>query len=140
MLPLLLGLAFAEPQPNVTEARVKVDSTTDAIHDALKQRGYLRMVRLGPRTHYVPLTLWKPRVMVHREGFARIRGTPIYPLSPVPTGTGAEVTFITQNPATIRNQEADVGDVLLPLLADLQQANYRLYQAYERLDATSSSP
>jgi len=125
MLTLFLGLALA--QSSVEDLRVH--SVTDAIDHALKERGYLKLAHLGQRTHYVPLKIWKPRVMIHDEGFARIRGTTIYPMAIVPIAGGAQVRFVTQNPATVRNQEADVAKVLMPLLSELQEANHLRHEA-----------
>lgn len=127
MLPFFLGLALA--QSSVEELRVH--SVTDAIDHALKERGYIKLAHIGQRTHYVPLKIWKPRVMVHDEGFARIRGTTVYPIAVEPFLGGAKATFVTQNPATVQNQESDVARALMPLLSELQEANHLRHEAYE---------
>lgn len=133
MLTLFLGLALA--QSSVEELRVH--SVTDAIDHALKERGYLKLAHIGQRTHYVPLKIWKPRVMVHDEGFARIRGKTVVPMAIDPTFRGVKVFFLTQSRAMARNQEADVAKVLMPLLSELQEANHLRHEAYKAQGAAA---
>jgi hypothetical protein len=58
----------------LSEARAEVDR-------ALRDRGYLRLVRLGGRAYWLdPNQPWKPWVMVHREGFARVHGVRALPV------------------------------------------------------------
>lgn len=81
---LCLAVAVAQtadvPEEVIVTAPRRLSEAIGATHRALRARGYVRVLRLGQRSIYLHPQLWRPRVMVHDQGFARIsRGPPVLP-------------------------------------------------------------
>lgn len=139
----------------VAERRLAV--ARDGIHRTLKERGHVRIWRLGQRSWYLNSKLWKPGVVVHDQGFVRMRGRPALPLfvpaSPTPGDTVTQIydpygsrelidegmhtpppqTFLLQHRSRIRNQKARLAADLEPWLAQLRDAHWGMARAQRQL-------
>lgn len=144
---LLSAVAFAQapqaPPPAlevVVVAERRLSETREGLARSLKDDGYLRVLSLGDRAWYWNRQLWKPGVMVHDEGFARIRGHAFVPLPMVtvretPAGTRVyEATALTQGHRKVQAQRAAVASELEPWLRELRDGHWELARARRRVE------
>lgn len=139
------SLALAQvPEPATLEVVVvaerRLSETKEGLHRSLKDQGYVRLWSLGERSWYLNRQLWKPGVMVHEQGFARVRGHPVIPL-PIPSiyqtpdGTTVyEMTAITQGRRKVQSQRDAVIGRLEPYLRDLRDGQWALAQGQRRIE------
>jgi hypothetical protein len=115
------------------------------VAEMLRDRGYGVVLRSGSRTYWVNARIWKPWVMVHEEGFARVHGVHLYPVGLQPavaaaSDGGVEVTggfafsFATQSPRQVRSQREAVAEWLEPALADVRDATWALAQRTRQVE------
>ena len=128
----LARAAAVDPTP-VLEIRVVEERTLaearEGIDVQLKGKGYLRIWRIGDRTWYLNPKLWKPGVVVHDEGFARVRGRRFYPMGVFPTERGQEVYAVVQTRRQVQQQKARLVADLEPYLRQIRDATWQLARA-----------
>lgn len=135
-----------EPMIEVIVAEQRLSTAKEHVVRVMKGEGYFRFVHLGRRSYWLNPKVWKPWVMVHDEGFARIRGVAALPLPilaapPPPTSAtlpdsppvrGGTATLLTQSPRARRAQKERMAEQVEPALAEIREALWDLARA-ERL-------
>lgn len=139
----MLAAGAAEPAsvPVAEEVLVegqRLSEIEQALRDRLKDLGYGRVITLGHRSWFVNHKVWKPFLMVHDEGFARIRTVPALPLGwgpPIEPPTaypglanGADLLdhesdrpqahLLTTSPRARKSERARIATTIEPYLAD----------------------
>ncbi|MCA9490788.1 MAG: hypothetical protein KC621_12755 [Myxococcales bacterium] len=147
----VLAAFGAEPAPTPVSEEVLVEvqrlsEAREATRDRLKDLGYGRVLSLGHKSWFVNHKLWKPFLMVHDEGFARIRTVPLLPIGVGPPieppsaypglATGADVidhenqmpmaSFLTTSPRARKSERARIATTLEPYLANIRDASWAL--------------
>jgi hypothetical protein len=138
-------VARAEPEApmEITVEGTRLSTAQLAVHRELRQEGYLKLVRLGQRSYYLqPMKLWKPNVMIHSEGFSRVRGVRAMPVmglyqtqeSRYEAKSGWKpavntVPFATQSKRQARAQAERLAGQLEPLLAEVRDARWEMARA-----------
>lgn len=134
-----------EPVLEVIVAEQRLSTAKEHVVRELNDQGYLRLVRFGHRSYWINRQPWKPWVMVHDEGFARVRGVVALPIGlghPSPPSTSApvaewdvaEVTFLTQSRRLRMSQRERLAERLEPALSEVREARWDLAFA-DRLQA-----
>ncbi|MEN0066174.1 MAG: hypothetical protein AAGA48_28795 [Myxococcota bacterium] len=129
----------AAPEELIVEGH-RLTEAKEALHQELKSRGYNRFLQLGPRRWYLNPKLWKPGVMIHEEGFARVRGRPIMPLSVRYMKRVAfrpsyvEGVFLLQSKGMRRTQKAELVRNLEPHLRAIRDARWAMVQPRREAD------
>lgn len=151
------------PRPDGQEARdsdemievivsgQRLSEANEAVRERLHGEGYFKLIGLGERSFFVNSRPWKPWVMVHEQGFARIRGVPVMPLPPGPStmldpygeplpkpSGGVTANFQTQSMRAVRNQRERLAEKLEPLLADVRDAHWEIAK-FDRIAAVRDS-
>ncbi|MEM6931073.1 MAG: hypothetical protein AAF602_29330, partial [Myxococcota bacterium] len=126
--------AMAQPRPveDLVGVDARLAAAEKAVHRELKAKGYGRVLRLGPRSWYLPLKLWKPGIMLHEEGFVRVRGRPILPLMVSRGDTSPKAvygTFLVQPRGARRMQKAQLVQDLEPYLREIRDARWAMVRA-----------
>jgi hypothetical protein len=155
----MAGAYGQQPDYEVVVAEQRLSTAREEVRRVLKNEGYLRLVGLGHRSWWISPKLWKPWVMVHDEGFARVRGHMVVPVglsnsggtpnplnppivvSGVPDGPPPPVTmsFATQSRRASNRQREALATEIEPALAQVRDALWdrarvdRLLERAERL-------
>lgn len=126
----------AEPQlpieEVVVEAQIGLAEARRAIHDAMRRDGYRRVLSLGPRSWYVHPSLWKSNVMVHDEGFVRVRGVPVLPVGARPSPFRSDIiegVVAVQSRRKREMQKLAIVQTLEPHLRALRDARWAIASA-----------
>jgi hypothetical protein len=134
-----IAAAFAEePALEVIVAEQRLSTAKEHVARVMKGEGYFRLAHLGHRSYWISGKVWKPWVMLHDEGFARVRGVAALPLPGARTGPPLEgtpvatTTFITQSRRARRSQKERMVEQIEPALAEVREALWDIARA-ERL-------
>lgn len=123
----------------------RLAETRRQLAQQLQGKGYLKIWSVGDRTWYLHPKLWKPGVVVHDEGFARIRVRRLIPLPEPPIeGMGGEgdsgptvvvqSRFLVQPQRQIQQQRTRLAQDLEPHLREIRAATWQLAQRQRELD------
>lgn len=132
---LMMLAGAAEPEDDeiseevVVEAQLRISEAREAVHRELRSQGYRRVLKLGDRSWYWNLgKMWRPGVMVHEQGFVRVRGRPLLPLGvrPSPFGGPVEVVALVQSRRKVMQQQARLTTSLGPHLQALRDARWAM--------------
>ncbi len=148
------GVAIASGEPPATAeadgeilviGERRLAETRRRLAQQLQGQGYLKIWSVGDRTWYLHPKLWKLGVVVHEEGFARIRVRRLIPLPAPPpeesTGGGGssqapavQTRFLVQTRGQLQQQEARLAQDLEPHLREIRSATWQLAQRQRELD------
>ncbi|MEO0600027.1 MAG: hypothetical protein AAF211_01245 [Myxococcota bacterium] len=127
---LLVASALGQQPGQDVAPTQSLDAAREAVHEELRRSwGYRRFLRLGARSWYLHPKLWKPGVMVHDEGFVRIRGRPILPLGVRRNAMDPRLTegvFLVQPRGMRRMQKARLVQGLEARLRSVRNARWAL--------------
>lgn len=140
----------------VVTAERRLASAREGVHRHLAEEGYLRLLSIGERSWYLNRALWKPGVMIHEQGFARVRGRRLLPLplsvpapeevelqrlsQPAPGAAASpsarvgRLTFAYQSRGAVEGQRARVIDGVEPWLREMRDARWSLAQGYRSIE------
>lgn len=108
----------------------RLSRAKEALQQDLKERGYWRF-RIGKRTWFINRKLWKPGVMVHDEGFARVRGRAALPIGVDVRRNDLRTKMATghvvvQSRRKRRQQKAELVQSLEPHLRAIRDARWAM--------------
>ena len=131
--------AAADPAEEVLVVGQRLEDARADLSRELRDRGYVRLVRIGQRSYYVTPQVWKPWVMVHAEGFARYHGVRVYPVGARTDAAGpAQAAFATQSARQTRSQKDRLADAVEPYLARVRDAEWELARIQRELDLATA--
>ena len=124
-----VGLAQTASEEVVVMAEKRLAEAEDALHQALRDQGYGRVLRIGQRSWYLHPKLWKAGVMVHEQGFVRVRGRPVLPIfyGPIPGHPDLHgLTSVVQTKGTRNVQKSDMVQAIEPHLHAIRDARWAI--------------
>ena len=118
----------------VVTAPRKVSEAKEALHDALRAQRYVRLLRWGERSWYLNMKIWKPGVMLHDQGFVRIRTRAFTPIAIAPTANSLHVTGVVQGRRERWSSKAKLATYLEPHLRALRDAHWAQARPHRELE------